>query len=82
MLQSVRLEDGTRAPITGPAAKLARTPIRVRSAAPALGAHTHEILAELGLGEDARRALRAAGVVASPGGADATSDGELDSRPD
>ena len=82
MLQSVRLEDGTRAPLTGPAAKLARTPIRVRSAAPALGAHTHEILAELGLGEDARVALRAAGVVASPGGADAASDGKLDGRPD
>ena len=42
-------------PITGPAAKLSRTPLAVRSAAPALGAHNDEILDELGV----RRAERA-----------------------
>ena len=46
MLQPTRGAEG-EAPIVGPAAKLSRTPTRVRSAAPALGAHQDEILAEL-----------------------------------
>ncbi len=63
MLQHVDLEDGSRAPITGPAAKLSRTPTRIRSAAPALGAHTDEILADLGVDEAQRQHLRQAGVI-------------------
>ncbi|MEX2207268.1 MAG: CoA transferase [Myxococcota bacterium] len=63
MLQTVRLENGEEAPVVGPAAKLSRTPVRVRSAAPALGAHTDEILAELGLDSAARARLREQGVV-------------------
>ena len=63
MLQTVRLENGAEAPVVGPAAKLSRTPVRVRSAAPALGAHNDEILAELGLDEAARARLREQGIV-------------------
>jgi formyl-CoA transferase len=63
MLQDVELEDGTIAPIVGPAAKFSRTPTRVRSGAPALGAHDDEILAELGIGADERKALRDQGVI-------------------
>jgi formyl-CoA transferase len=63
MLQPTRQPDGSLAPITGPAAKLSRTPLRVRHAAPALGAHDDEILAELGYDAGARDALRAAGVI-------------------
>jgi len=63
MLQTVTLEDGREAPVVGPAAKLSRTPVRVRSAAPALGAHTDEILAEFGLDERERARLREQGVV-------------------
>jgi len=48
MLQEIELEDGSVAPIVGPAAKFSRTPTKVRSAAAKLGAHTNEILSELG----------------------------------
>jgi formyl-CoA transferase len=63
MLQPTPQEDGSIAPITGPAAKFSRTPTRVRTGAPALGQHTDEVLAELGLDADARRSLRDLGVV-------------------
>jgi formyl-CoA transferase len=63
MLQPTRLEDGRSAPIVGPAAKFSRTPVRVRTGAPALGAHSDEILAELGYADDERRRLREAGAI-------------------
>ncbi|MEU5695801.1 CoA transferase [Actinosynnema sp. NPDC020468] len=47
MLQSTRLADGTVAPLTGPAAKFSRTPTTIRAAAPPVGAHTAEVLAEV-----------------------------------
>jgi formyl-CoA transferase len=62
MLQRVPQPDGTPVPVTGPPAKLARTPIRVRACAPALGAHTEEILTELGITAEALRDLVTAGV--------------------
>jgi formyl-CoA transferase len=64
MLQPTRQPDGSTVPVTGPPAKLSRTPIRVRSAAPALGAHDDEILAELGYDEADRARLRAARTIA------------------
>ena len=64
MLQWVEQpEAGSAAPITGPAAKLSRTPTRVRSGAPALGAHNDEILRELGLSDEEVTKLRRDGVV-------------------
>ena len=54
---------GVPAPITGPAAKLSRTPTRVRSGAPALGAHSDEILRDLGLSDDEVTKLRRDGIV-------------------
>jgi crotonobetainyl-CoA:carnitine CoA-transferase CaiB-like acyl-CoA transferase len=63
MLEPVEQEDGTSVPITGPAAKLSRTPLRIRSGAPALGRHSDEILREAGLDDAAIAALRAKGVV-------------------
>ncbi len=70
MLQEVPRPDGARVPRPGPAATLSRTPLRVRHAARALGADTEAILDELGVAPDARRALRAARVVAGPEAAD------------
>ncbi|MEX2205727.1 MAG: CoA transferase [Myxococcota bacterium] len=63
MLQSVAQEDGRPAPIIGPAAKFSRTPVKVRRGAPALGAHSDEILAEVGIDADARAKLRDAGIL-------------------
>jgi formyl-CoA transferase len=63
MLQTTALEDGTRAPIVAPAAKLSRTPIRVRSGAPALGAHNREILEELGIDDEERGRLERSGIL-------------------
>jgi crotonobetainyl-CoA:carnitine CoA-transferase CaiB-like acyl-CoA transferase len=50
-------------PVTAPPAKLSRTPLRVRSAAPALGAHNDEILDELGVSQEERRRLRERSVL-------------------
>jgi formyl-CoA transferase len=63
LLQAVEQPGGSIVPITGPAAKLSRTPTRVRSAAPALGDHTDEILDELGVSVEARRRLREQKVI-------------------
>jgi formyl-CoA transferase len=59
----VEQSDGSSVPITGPAAKFSRTPTRVRTGAAALGAHTDEVLAELGYDAARRRRLRDEGVV-------------------
>jgi formyl-CoA transferase len=63
MLQTVVQADGRTAPVVGPPAKLSRTPTRVRSGAPPLGAHNDEILQELGLEASECRRLRQAGVI-------------------
>jgi formyl-CoA transferase len=63
MLQPTELEDGSTAPIVGPSWKLSRTPVSVRSGAPALGAHTAEVLEELGLSPQEIERLRADRVV-------------------
>ena len=58
MLQEVEVEGQRGVPVVGPAAKFSRTPTAVRSGAPALGAHSDEILAELGVDAEERAALR------------------------
>ncbi len=63
MLQTPSGPAGSAVPVTGPAAKLSRTPLRVRSAAPALGAHEDEILDELGIAPERRRRLREQGIL-------------------
>jgi formyl-CoA transferase len=63
MLQATTVEGNPRIPVVGPAAKFSRTPVRVRSGAPALGAHNDEILAELGVDPSERAELKKSGVI-------------------
>ncbi len=63
MLQSVTHHDGTTVPIVGPSWKFSRTPVRIRTAAPALGQDTDAILSELGLTDEQVAGLRDAGIV-------------------
>jgi formyl-CoA transferase len=63
MLQETSVEGQRGVPVVGPAAKFSRTPTSVRSGAPALGAHTDEILGELGVDAEEREALRRDGVI-------------------
>ena len=63
MLQPIEQEDGKTVPITGPAAKFSRTPIKVRRRAAKLSEHTDEILAELGIDAAERKRLREAKVI-------------------
>jgi formyl-CoA transferase len=63
MLQDVRQADGSSVPITGPPAKFSRTPLGIRTGAPALGAHTDEILSDLGYDRETIARLRPEQVV-------------------
>lgn len=63
MLQPTELADGSLAPLTGPAAKFSRTPVRVRHGAPSPNQHTDEILAEVGVTREQLELLRQAGVI-------------------
>lgn len=63
LLQETRLVDGSFAPLTGPAAKFSRTPVKVRHGAPLPNQHTDEILAEVGVTREQLDALRAAGII-------------------
>jgi formyl-CoA transferase len=62
MLQYTELADGSTAPLTGPAAKFSRTPTRIRTGAPTLGAHNGEILRRLGYDDEAIGRLQRDGI--------------------
>ncbi|HUY29008.1 MAG TPA: CoA transferase [Candidatus Binataceae bacterium] len=63
MMQPTPQEGGASVPIVGPAAKFSRTPTRVRTGAPALGAHNAEILSALGFDAQARERMKASKVI-------------------
>ncbi len=63
MLQPVTHHDGTTVPIVGPAWKFSRTPVKIRTPAPALGEDTDAILEHLGLTEEQVAGLRDAGII-------------------
>lgn len=57
------LLDGTPVKLPGIVPKLSGTPGEVRSAAPALGQHTDEVLSSLGIGADQRSDWRVRGII-------------------
>jgi formyl-CoA transferase len=63
MILDSTLDDGTPVQLPGVLPKLNATPGTVRSRAPALGEHTDEVLASLGLDDAQRAALRERGVI-------------------
>ena len=63
MLQDSQQANGVTIPITGPAAKFSRTPTRVRTSAPAIGADDEEILRSIGLSLAEIETLREKGVI-------------------
>jgi formyl-CoA transferase len=63
MILDSMLDDGTPVQLPGVLPKLNATPGTVRSRAPALGEHTDEVLASLGLDDAQRATLRERGVI-------------------
>jgi len=63
MLVPTRLSDDKQAPLTAPPVKFSKTPTKIRSAAPSLGAHNAEILDALGYDADAIAALQHEGII-------------------
>jgi formyl-CoA transferase len=62
-IQTVRQRSGAELKMEGPPAKLSRTPVRVRRAAPQHGMDTDDVLAEAGFDEVRRRELRERGII-------------------
>ena len=63
MIVDSTLDDGTPVKVPGVLPKLSLTPGEIRAAAPQLGEHTDEVLAELGVDAAARADLRTRGVI-------------------
>jgi formyl-CoA transferase len=63
MIDEFRLPDGRSVKLPAVVPKMSATPGRTRWLGPKLGAHTDEVLSELGYDDERRRALRAAGVI-------------------
>jgi formyl-CoA transferase len=64
MIEQHRLPDGRTVKLPAIAPKLSATPGRTRWLGPKLGAHTDEVLTQLGYDETRRASLRAKGVIA------------------
>jgi formyl-CoA transferase len=62
-IAEVATDRGQRLRLPAPAAKFSRTPVRVRAPAPAPGAHTQDILGQIGYDAEAVRRLSRAGVI-------------------
>jgi len=63
MLIDVELQEGGKAPLTGPAVKFSRTPTAIRTPAPSPGQHTRQVLTSVGVEPERFEQLRLDGVV-------------------
>ena len=63
MVMDWQLPDGTAMPVPGIAPKLSATPGAMHSLGPALGAHTDEVLGNIGYSADEIAAMRQRGIV-------------------
>ncbi|WP_404297149.1 CaiB/BaiF CoA transferase family protein [Halomonas sp.] len=63
MIQSFTRPDGRPLKVPGVLPKLSATPGRLGHGGPALGAHTEEVLDELGIDAETRARLRSAGII-------------------
>jgi crotonobetainyl-CoA:carnitine CoA-transferase CaiB-like acyl-CoA transferase len=66
IMEGSAVGEGARDQV-GMLVKFSETPGRVRCGGPALGEHTHELLAEVGYDDGALRSLEQAGAIAGPG---------------
>jgi formyl-CoA transferase len=62
-IQSVRQPSGAEIKMEGPAAKMSRTPVRIRRAAPQCGMDTDEVLEAAGFDLARRRQLKDQGII-------------------
>jgi formyl-CoA transferase len=62
-IQAVRQRSGAELKMEGPPAKMSRTPVRIRRAAPQHGMDTDEVLAEAGFSDSRRRDLRVRKII-------------------
>ena len=67
MIDEFHLPDGRAVKLPAIVPKMSATPGRTRWLGPKLGAHTDEVLGEIGYDGERRRALRAAGIIGSEG---------------
>jgi formyl-CoA transferase len=63
MIETIKLPSGKPLKVPGVLPKLSDTPGRIGGAGPALGQHTDEVLASIGIDEHARRSLRERGII-------------------
>jgi crotonobetainyl-CoA:carnitine CoA-transferase CaiB-like acyl-CoA transferase len=63
MLETITTDDGNELKVPAVLPRLSRTPGRIGGGGPRLGAHTQDVLDELGIDRDTQARLREAGIL-------------------